>query len=153
MGSGKIPRSSLNITTGLTAAKDYVSAGCARFPVFNQDCLNQWSKRNSVFFTWLPVLTDRSCGCSIDDVSHTCTMTSQRWSLKSLLGLTENSFSPSDISFLETLTLRGVSITSTINSDLDLNTVLYYPDGIKMEISIRFSLDLWMKTILSPVIA
>lgn len=60
-----------------------------------------------------------------------------------------------DISLLKTLTLRGVSVTRAINSDLDLNTVLYYlhPDGIKMEISIRFSLDLWMKTILSLVTA
>ncbi|KAM3655906.1 LOW QUALITY PROTEIN: transcription initiation factor TFIID subunit 9-like [Ammospiza maritima maritima] len=36
----------------------------------------------------------------------------------------------------------GVSVTSAINSDLDLNTVLYYlhPDGIKMEIP--FLLDI-----------
>lgn len=94
MGADKSPRSSLNSTTGLTAA----SQGLC----FRALCEISWLLTKNIlgirvtqdFLSGFQFsLTDFTCVCSIDDTSHTCTMTSQWWSLKSLLDLTEDYFS------------------------------------------------------------
>lgn len=93
-GQVKSPRSRLNITTGLTAAED-----CFRVLYEISWLLTKSVLINGVSETqYFPSgyqfpLTDFICGCSIDDTSHACTMTSQPWSLKLLLSLTENYFS------------------------------------------------------------